>query len=239
MRPYSPPIRIVVGLLSALLVVAAPVACRKPAQPSEAYTQAHTRFGKLYGEKGDDAFLDPALAEVESLLAQVPADSLDAPAAQELRTRIQAGKQQAAAHEKAREDAMAQAREPGPGSTGFGSDTGSSAPAPSDSEPSDEGSNDGTEDAGTGTGVPGVGTPEAQLASSGCFQKGEPLEVKGRGRRDRWELADRPACRQQYASLQDQALIIEEGKVLAQVPKSSIQAIPVDGGTGPTPDAGR
>ncbi|WNG57820.1 hypothetical protein F0U59_25960 [Archangium gephyra] len=224
----------------ALFVVAAPLACRKPAQPSEAYIQAHKRFGKLYGEKGDDAFLAPEMSEVESLLAQVPTDSLDAPAAQELRARIQTGKQQAAAQEKAREDAMAKAREPGPGSTSFGSDMGSSpASAPSGSEPSDEGSNGGTEEADAGTGVLGVGTPEAQLASSGCFQKGEPLEVKGRGRRDRWELADRPACRQQYASLQDQALIIEEGKVLAQVPKSSIQAIPVDGGTGPTPDAGR
>ncbi|WPB82427.1 hypothetical protein KYC5002_25345 [Archangium violaceum] len=224
----------------ALFVVAAPLACRKPAQPSEAYIQAHKRFGKLYGEKGDDAFLDPEISEVESLLAQVPTDSLDAPAAQELRARIQTGKQQAAAQEKAREDAMAKAREPGPGSTGFGSDMGSSpAPAPSGSEPSDEDSDASTDDADAGTGVLGVGTPEAQLASSGCFQKGEPLEVKGRGLRDRWELADRPACRQQYASLQDQALIIEEGKVLAQVPKSSIQAIPVDGGTGPTPDAGR
>ena len=224
----------------ALFVVAAPLACRKPAQPSEAYIQAHKRFGKLYGEKGDDAFRDPGLAEVESLLAQVPADSLDAPAAQELRARIQTGKQQAAAQEKAREDAMAKAREPGPGFTGFRSDMGSSpAPAPSGSEPPDEDSDDSTDEADAGTGVLGVGTPEAQLASSGCFQKGEPLEVKGRGRRDRWELADRPACRQQYASLQDQALIIEEGKVLAQVPKSSIQAIPVDGGTGSTPDAGR
>ncbi|AKJ03710.1 hypothetical protein ATI61_11941 [Archangium gephyra] len=236
--PFSS--RIFVGLLTALLVVAAPVACRKPAKPSEAYTQAHTRFGKLYGEKGDDAFLDPELAQVESLLAQVPADSLDAVAAQELRARIQTGKQQAAARQKAQEDAMAKAREQGPSTGGFGSETGSPAPAPSDSEPVDEASDAGTEGADAGAGVPGVGTPEAQLASSGCFQKGEPLEVKGRGRRDRWELADRPACRQQYASLQDQVLIIEEGKVLAQVPRSAIQAIPADGGTGgPTPDAGR
>ncbi|HEX5753525.1 MAG TPA: hypothetical protein VFZ09_45430 [Archangium sp.] len=222
------------------LFVAAPVACRKPAKPSEAYTQAHTRFGKLYGEKGDDVFLDPELAEVESLLAQVPADSLDAQAAQELRARIQTGKQQVAAQQKAQEDAMAKAREQGPASSNFGSDTGSSyASAPSDSEPADEDSDAGTVDADAGSGVPGVGTPEAQLASSGCFQKGEPLEVKGRGRRDRWELADRPACRQQYGALQDQVLIIEEGKVLAQVPRSALQAIPVDGGTGPTPDAGR
>ncbi|WP_375764701.1 hypothetical protein NR798_23540 [Archangium gephyra] len=233
-----PSSRTLVGLLTALLVVAAPVACRKPAKPSEAYAQAHTRFGKLYGEKGDDAFLDPELAQVEALLAQVPADSLDAPAAQELRTRIQTGKQQAEAQQKAKTDAMAQARQPGQVPPGFNSAPSSAAPAPSASEEPDEASDAGT-GADAGTGVPGVGTPEAQLASSGCFQKGEPLEVKGRGRRDRWELADRPACRQQYASLQDQVLIIEEGKVLAQVPRSAIQAIPVDGGTGGPTDGGR
>ncbi|MCY1078343.1 hypothetical protein [Archangium lansingense] len=240
MRPYSSlSSRTFVGLLTALLVAAAPVACRKPAKPSEEYTQAHTRFGKLYAEKGDDAFLDPELAEVESLLSQVPSDSLDAPAAQELRTRIQTGKQQAEAQEKAKADALAQARTPTQVPSSFNSAP-STSPGPSASEPPDEAPDtDAGADGGT-AGVPGVGTPEAQLASSGCFQKGESLEVKGRGRRDRWELADRPACRQQYAPLQDQVLIIEDGKVLAQVPKSAIQVIPVDGGTGgPATDGGR
>lgn len=221
----------------ALLVAAAPVACRKPAQPSEAYAQAHTRFGKLYAEKGDDAFLDPELAQVESLLDQVPPDSLDAQSAKELRARIQAGKQQAAAQEKATAEALAQARQPGQMPSGFGSSP-SSSPAPGPSGEPDEAPGADT-DAGT-AGGPGVGTPESQLAASGCFQKGEPLEVKDRGRRDRWELADRPACRQQYAPLQGQVLIIEDGKVLAQVPRSAIQAVPVDGGTaGPAPDGGR
>jgi hypothetical protein len=236
-RPYSLLSSLtLVGLLTALLVVAAPVACRKPAKPSEAYAQAHTRFGKLYGEKGDDAFLDPELSQVEALLDQVPADSLDAKAAQELRSRIQTGKQQAEAQQKAKDDALAQARTPTQMPSGFNSTPSGPAPEPSE-EPSE--APDAVPDAGT-AGVPGVGTPEAQLASSGCFQKGEPLEVKGRGRRDRWELADRAACRQQYASLQDQVLIIEDGKVLAQVPRSAIQAIPVDGGTGgPATDGGR
>ncbi len=223
----------------------APVACRKPAQPSEAYTQAHTRFGKLYGEKGDDAFLAPELAEVESLLAQVPADSLDAPAAQELRARIQTGKQQAQAREKARNDALANARTPGEVPAGFGTASGTPPPpAPTEEVPEAQAE---AQDAGTG-GMPGIGTPVAQLASgfSGCFQKGEQIDVKGRGLRDRWELQDRAACRQQYAPLQEQVLIIEEGKVLALVSKSAIQAIPVDGGTPPagrpdggTPPAGR
>jgi hypothetical protein len=216
-------------LLMALLMAAAPLACRKPAQPSEAYSQAHLRFSKLYGAKGDAAFLEPEMAEVEALLGQVPADSMDAAAAGELRARIQAGRQQAEAQARAQEEARTKAREQGQLPAGFGS-------APSTPEPAtgEELADAGTDD-GTG-GVPGIGTPAAQLASgfSGCFRKGEQLEVRGRGLRERWELADRAACRQQYGSLQDQVLIIEDGKVLALAPKSSIQALPTDGGTSPT-----
>jgi hypothetical protein len=225
--------RVLPGLLTALLVVA-PVACRKPAQPSEAYAQAHTRFGKLYAAKGDEVFVDPELAEVDALLAQVPANSLDAAAANELRGRLQAGRQQAEARRKAQDEALAQARAPGEMPAGMrNSPSAPSTPEPSSPEPSSE-----PEDAGT-AGVPGIGTPEAVLASgfSGCFQKGEPLEVRGRGLRDRWELQDRPACRQQYGSLQDQILITENGKVFGLAPKSSIQALPADGGL--PPDGGR
>jgi hypothetical protein len=238
--------RILTGLLAALLVMAAPVACRKPAQPSEAYTQAHTLFGKLYGARGDEAFLDPQMDQVESLLSQVPSDSLDAQAAGELRARIQTGKQQAQAREKARNDALASARTPGEVPAGFGTASSGTPPPPAPTEETPEAQAE-EQDAGTG-GMPGIGTPVAQLASgfSSCFQKGEQIDVKGRGLRDRWELQDRAACRQQYAPLQEQVLIIEEGKVLALVSKSAIQAIPVDGGTPPagrpdggTPPAGR
>ncbi|PTL81056.1 hypothetical protein DAT35_27070 [Vitiosangium sp. GDMCC 1.1324] len=223
----------------ALLLAAAPVACRKPAKPSEAYAQAHTRFGKLYAEKGDEAFVDPQLSEVESLLDQVPADSLDARAAGDLRTRIQVGKQQVQARLKAKADALANATQPSQMPSGF--NTAPSTPAPTRSEPPPEEESDAATDAGT-AGMPGVGTPVTQLASgfSGCFQKGEPLEVKGRGMRDRWELADRAACRQQYASLQAMVMIVEDGKVLGMVPRSAIQEVPADGGTGSsTPDGGR
>jgi len=222
------------GLLTALLLTATPVACRKPAQPSEEYTQARTRFSKLYAEKGDSAFLAPEMAEVDSLLARVPADSMDAPAAQELRVRIQTGRQQILTQEKAKNDVLARLRASSESPADF-----NTAPrsAPPSSEPTGEPATEATDagtDAGTG-GVPGIGTPVTQLASgfSGCFQKREPLEVRGRGLRDRWELADRAACRQQYASLQDQALIVEEGKVLALVSKSAIQALPSDGGSPP------
>ncbi|WNG47436.1 hypothetical protein F0U60_27430 [Archangium minus] len=240
MRTYSSFCgRTLAGLLTALLLSAAPVACRKPAQPSEAYAQAHMRFGKLYAAKGDDAFVDPELAQVESLLAQVPADSLDAAAANELRARIQNGKQQAAARDKAKADVLNQVRDPGTMPADSTAAAGAAEP-PSEAEAPAEVADAGT-DAGT-AGAPGIGTSVAELASafSGCFQKGEPLEVKGRGTRDRWELADRVACRQQYGQLQDQVMIVEDGKVLGMVPRSAIQELPSDGGTtGSTPDGGR
>ncbi len=203
-------------LLAALVLAVAPAACRKPAQPSEAYTQAHQRFTQLYGSQGDRAYVDPAMAEVEALLSQVPADSLDAPSAKELRTRIDNGRAQLEAERKAREDAIAKAREPGsmPPSTYQPPANDTPAPAPAAGR-----------DAGTPSDKPVIGTPVSELANGfqGCFQKGAPLEVTGRGMRDRWELSGSARCRQSYGPLQDQVLVVEDGKVLAVVPRSSIE----------------
>jgi hypothetical protein len=240
MRTYSPRVgRTFAALLTALLL-AAPAACRKPAQPSEAYVEAQTRFGKLYATRGEDAFVDPELAAIEGLLAQVPANSLDAAAANELRARIEDGKQQARSRQRALEEVRSQASAPTRmPAEGYGGTP--SFPSSRPTEPTAEAEDAGT-DAGTAGGAPGVGTSAKELASgfSGCFKQGESLQVQGRGLRDRWDLSDSPACRQQFAALQDQVLIIEEGKVLALAPKKSLQAIPTDGGTpGPAADAGR
>lgn len=214
-------------LLAALVLAVAPAACRKPAQPSEAYTQAHQRFTQLYGGQGERAYVDPAMAEVEALLDQVPADSLDAPSAKELRTRIQNGRAQLEAERKSREAAVAGAREPGATPPSQYQPPREDTPAPPPAA---------VPDAGGPSDKPMIGTPASELANGfqGCFQKGAPLEVTGRGMRDRWELSSRESCRQQYGSLRDQVLVVEDGKVLAVVPRSSIEetppAAPKDGG---------
>jgi hypothetical protein len=206
----------------------APLGCRKP-EPSEDYAEAHTRFSKLYAKQGDAAFGDAAMDEVEALLARVPANSLDAAAAQELGARIQAGRARIRSEAQARQAAVAQARMSNvmPGSF---------AASETRSKPAEETPEESAEEApeeGERPAVLGVGTPEAELAKgfSGCFQKGEPVEVRNRGIRERWELADRATCRQQYASLVDQVLLIEEGKVLALVAKNSLQTVPQAGGS--------
>lgn len=228
--------RTLTGFLMALLWVAVSVACHKPAKPSDEYVQAHTIFNKLYAEKDIEAFVDPRMDQVEALLARVPADSLDAAAANELRARIQTGKQQALAQQKSKADALASARQPSAVSMG-NFNTPSTPPQP---PPASETPDAGT-DAGTGAeGSPGIGTPAAKLASgfNGCFQQGESLDVQGHGLRDRWEMVDRADCRRRYASLQGQVLIIEDGKVLGMAPTASIQRVGSDGGSPGTPPDG-
>ncbi|HEY0095370.1 MAG TPA: hypothetical protein VGB96_13655, partial [Archangium sp.] len=148
---------------------------------------------------------------------------LDAAAARDLRARIQNGRQQADAQAKARDEALAKAREP------VNMPPGSSFPPPAPPPPPKA---EAPTDAGTPGDGPRVGTPATELSSgfSSCFVKGDPLEVRGRGLRDRWELANRAECRQRYGSLQDQILIIDDGKVFALAPKSSIMELPADGG---------
>lgn len=209
------------GLLVMLLCVGA-AACRKPAEPSELYTRAHTRFSKLYAEKGTEAFLDPAMGEIESQLSNVPAESLDAQAAKELIARIAKGRADAEAERKAREEAVAKAGEVP--SVRFDPEPSGAAAAP---QP-------------TGVQVPHPGTAvsELQTGFSGCFQKQkDQVNVMGRGLRDVWELSARPECRQEYASVQEALFIIEEDKVLATAPRSALREMPAEGNK-PGPAAG-
>lgn len=211
------------GLLVVLLCVGA-AACRKPAQPSELYTRAHDGFSKLYGEKGNEAFLDPEMDKIEAQLQRVPADSLDAEAAKELLARIAKGRASVEADRRAREEAAAKAGEVP--SVNFDPPPSGEAPPPP-----------------TEVQVPYVGmaVSELQTGFSGCFQKmKEQVEVAGRGLRDVWELSSKPECRQEYASVQDVLFIIEEDKVMNTAPRSNLRQLPAQGSkpgsaTGATP----
>jgi len=72
--------------LAVVLLLALTGCARK--EPSPEFTRASERFNKLYAKELDDAYVDPAIHEVEALLEKVPADSLDAQAAAQLLTRI-------------------------------------------------------------------------------------------------------------------------------------------------------
>lgn len=220
------------GLLAAVALALAPSACaKKPGPPSDAYAQAHQRFSKLYGQKLDGAYADPSIPEIEAQLQQVPPDSMDAAAANELLARIRDGRARLEAQGRERQSAIDSARTvPDMPSSGGTYEPPPPAPPP---EPPDA----GPPDAGSTKG-PTAGTPASELVAgfNGCFRRGEQIKIEGRGFRESWEMVDRLACRLEYPGEADKVLIIEGDKVLALLAKSDLK---VTSEQPPAADGGR
>jgi hypothetical protein len=207
--------RPLLGLVFTVLIALAPTGCSKePGPPSEAYEQAQKRFSTLYAQQLDGAFADPQMDEIEALLEQVPPDSRDASSARELQQRIKTGRAKVEKQRQEQEDAIASARQV--------DSVGPSAPIEPDPEPTPAPT--APRDAGPGTGGPEVGTAASELTSGylGCFQRMKQITVTGRGLRDAWEMADRARCSQSYPGFVAKVVIIEDGKVFAVLPKSSV-----------------
>lgn len=216
------------GLVFTLLIALVPAACTKsPGPPSPEFEQARQRFTKLYAQKLDEAFLDPAMDGIEAQLQTVPTDSVDAQPAKELLQRIREGRERMQAAEQEKADAIAAAREV----EDFQVDPTVRVPPPVEEAPAPS----ATPDAGPGPGAgPVAGSPASELSFGyqRCFRRAEPINVDGKGQRDAWEIEDRLTCRQAYPSFADQVLLIEDGRVLAVLPKSAIRVTYVG------PDAG-
>jgi hypothetical protein len=224
--------RPLVGLVSTVLIVLALSACRKePGPPSEEYEEARQRFSKIYGQKLDEAFVDPEMDAIEALLEQVHADSIDAQSAKELQQRIKEGRARMEKARQEREDAIAAAQQ---GNT-FVPSSPPSTPAPPEPTPVPQ------EDKDAGPAVtegPSVGSPASELVAGylGCFQRQpQPITVRGRGQREAWEMSDRARCSQSFPAFVGQVVLIEEGKVLTVLPKSAVQVTYQQVDAGPAP----
>lgn len=209
---------------------------RSPAPPSPEFEQASRRWTALYAQKLDDAYLDPSIGEIEAQLQRVPADSVDSLASQSLLQRIQEGRtrMQAAQEEQRRAVASASALPTiDPSSTDFPRQAEPVAAEPVDAGPADAGVIAG----------PQTGTPASELVAGfeGCFTRGTAVTVEGRGMRDTWQLSDRASCQLGYPSHRDSVLVVEDGRVLALLPKSAVRTVRryEDGGTVPVDDGGR
>lgn len=216
------------GLVFTLLFTLVPAACTKsPGPESPEFEQARQRFNKLYGQKLDEAFLDPAMDEIEAQLQTVPTDSIDAQPAKELLQRIREGRERMQAAEQEKEDAIASARRV----DDFQGDPGVRVPPPVEEPPAPSAAPDAGPAPGAG---PVAGSPASELpyGYQRCFRRAEPVNVDGKGSRDAWELENRLTCRQAYPSFADQVLLIEDERVLAVLPKSAIRVTYVG------PDAG-
>ncbi|WP_371878286.1 hypothetical protein [Myxococcus landrumensis] len=207
-------------------------ACRRePAPPSAEFEQASRQFTALYSQKLDEAYLDPQMGTIEAQLQRVPQDSVDAPASRDLLQRIQQNRARMQDAATARQKAVASAREIPPGAP---STTLTPLPPP---PPAAEDA--GPADAGVVNG-PQTGTPASELVAGfrGCFKRGLPINVEGRGIREAWELNDSTSCRLEYPSHTGMVLLTEEGKVLTLLPKSSVRTVTQTQDAGTQPPAG-
>src|SRR5262249_14929572 len=110
LRPPSLPggLTVTTRFLAVVLLLVFTGCARK--EPSPEYTRASERFNKLYAKELDDAYVDPAIHEVEALLEKVPADSLDAQAAAQLLKRIRDNRARIEQAASDRDKALAAAR---------------------------------------------------------------------------------------------------------------------------------
>jgi len=180
-------------LLAALYPRAgAPGRAGLPPPPLAAYQEASALFDTLTNQMGDDAYGDPRMDRVESLLATVPGNSLDAPAAAELSRRIAAGR--AAFRERQAEEVPEPAAPRTHGQTGR---LRSSSPGRRH---------------GNALRAPGRGDVVEELKErfSDCFSFKQKVDVKGHGQRELWALADTEACRKAHPDRERTMLVLDE-----------------------------
>jgi hypothetical protein len=217
--------------LAVVLLLAVTGCARK--EPSPEYTRASERFNKLYAKELDDAYVDPAIREVEALLEKVPADSLDAQVASQLLTRIRENRARIEQASKDRDKALAAART----APKF---SGPSVSAPPPPPPGARPAPPAPVDAGPPS-APTAGMPmrDFNRLFGDCFEAAGPVEVNGRGPRDSYTMVDSDRCRRAMPALASAVVLADSEAVMGIVPKSALRRTPADGGTAPAaPDAG-
>ncbi len=218
--------------LAVVLLLAVTGCARK--EPSPEYTRASERFNKLYAKELDDAYVDPAIREVEALLEKVPPDSLDAQAASQLLTRIREGRARIEQASAAQDKALAAART---GPTFSGPSVSAPPPPPQGARPATA----APPDAGPPS-APTAGMPmrDFNRLFGDCFEAAGPVEVNGRGPRDSYTMVDSDRCRRAMPALTSSLVLADSEAVMGIVPKSALRRSLPDGGAPPpaAPDAG-
>lgn len=191
------------------LCLAIPVACSRSPGPSAEYVTARQKHAALVASHPGDAALQPGISEVLDLLARVPEDSPDAPAARELRSRI-------LAEREALEDQAAQREEILERAT--------VAPAWSEAQGA------GAVAARPGPVAVGMSAAEFHEHHAACFERqaGEYRVVNSGGEprpAEAWAPLSSEECRARTAAVSGNLVLLADGAVAAIRPPSEAKEV--------------
>ena len=201
------------ALLGVVALMVSSTGCRKP-RASMDYFEASQSYSVLVARLGDEAYVDPDMSRIETLLARVPGDSLDAAAARELLATI--GKERARI---AREKTAANVEPDGP----------DSRPSRVDSSPGEQKISDES------LSSPAVGMSEAHfIAKYGeCFKKSMNLAMGSQAVvADVFKLVDQASCAPKFDAFKGKLVVVAWGKVFKIIHESEVRVVKaaVDGG---------
>jgi hypothetical protein len=209
-------------------------ACNKP-KPSNDYADAQAKWDSLVSHKGDDAYVDPEMDTVVSMLDRVPASSSDAAKAGELKGKIAAERARVAEEAKRRAADMAVLKAPIPNHP----DSAAPAQPPPPAEKPKE-------DAVADSGQPQVGLAYDEFTKKfgACFSEGEMITVSNMNVKARaFSLVGNEECTKKHGAFSTKWILFSEGKIIGMVPKESVKQVTAqpaggaDGGAAPAPAA--
>jgi hypothetical protein len=227
-------------LRTLVLACAAAAACHRPA-PSPDFERARQAWTALVQERGDDAAEDARAGDVLALLGRVPADSLDAAAAQELRDRIERERQAREGERRRRAELVAKAGAP------TEAPAVGAAPAPAPEAAVQPRAPEPIEGLAVGTKLDAF-----RAAHEGCVEPRGPVRLAGRdgggAAGETWALKPGEPCATRFHHLAGQLVVFAGGALAGVSPATAVKRVDVrenvelgrlpDGGVGIRTDGG-
>jgi hypothetical protein len=222
------------------ILAASLLACSSP-RPSPEYERARSLWTEIVAARPQAPAEDPRADEVLALLRRVPHDSADAPAAAELRERIEAERREVAADRARRERLAAGAAAPAP-----------PLPPPARGLATVSGRGSPEADASPPPLPPGLKLEEFRSRYGTCFDDAGPATVTmpDAGPREGvvWLMKDDARCREAYPRLAGQVAVFVGGALAGVRPREELrrvetrreaEVVPLpDGGVGMRVDGG-
>ncbi len=180
--------------------------CRRTTGPDESYQQAAAIYQQLYSTQLDDAYGDPRMDEVVSLLHKVDPRSVDAQPAEAMLGTIQRGREELARQHAEREKMAAAAAQSATSSAGRIDPEQVLAAANVDAgQPQDPFG-------------PGGSVAELNKQSGGCLQDSEPFNEQGTGVTGTvYRMSPTDPCKAKLPGLVGQIVLVVNGKIYRRV----------------------